>query len=106
MSFEILPTRTAGSTRGPIVVRVKSGGAAYNLTGDSATLEIRPEGGGAPIVTGFAHTNTPGASGTFEWQLLPAHVTRPGRHRGIATMTIGGESEVFPFFVPISSPRT
>lgn len=95
MSDERFPPRPAGSTRGPLRYLVRDvGGSPRDLTGDTATLDIRPFGGGPAVVTGLAHTNTPGTAGAFEFQLTAAHVARPGTYWAIGRATLDGELEV------------
>ena len=102
MSVERFDDRVAGSTRGPLrVVVFDAAGLPRDLTGDTAAVTIRPTRGGPAVATGFGNTNTPGTAGVFEFQLLAAHVARPGIYRAVVTMSIGGEAEVATFLMPI-----
>ncbi|NQY04264.1 MAG: hypothetical protein HRT76_13565 [Halieaceae bacterium] len=95
VSRERFPNRYAGSAFQPFVVEVRNAnGKLRPLTGQSATFTIRKAKGVASVAEALPNSNTPDASGTFEFQPTAAMVSSPGEYVVTVIMMLNGLPEV------------
>lgn len=84
--------RVAGSNFLPLTVNVKNGsGGALDLTNATALYTMRRIDGKAPAIDSKGHTNTPGASGKFQYSPTVGEVSEPGEYHVTVVMTILGK---------------
>lgn len=101
-SRERFPNRFAGSAFQPFVVEVRNAdNTLRDLTAQSATFTIRKSKGNAPVVDAAPHTNTPGPTGTFEYQPTSAQMSSPGEYTVTVVMTLNGIPEIGKFSLTI-----
>lgn len=86
--------RVAGSALLPFAVFVKTADQRpFNLAGASALFTLTRVGATAPAVDSKPQTNTPGATGVFEYLPTEAEVSEDGEYRMTVKMTILGQPQ-------------